>query len=104
MCGCMNLASVLEGGAAPEEGDALGEQTAGPGAARGSVHPTGNQRPRSSASCGVLASGHPAGSAHPPVCQQVVHKCQALGITAKDLSDTRTITAHNHAQKRQSLK
>lgn len=32
----------LEEGTAPEEGDTLGEQTAGPGAAMGSVYPAGH--------------------------------------------------------------
>lgn len=100
----MNLASVLKGGTAPEESDVLGERTAACGAAVGSVYPTGNRLPHSSDSCGVLAPGHPVGSAHPSVCQQVVCICQTLGITARDLSDTRTMTAHNHAQKRRNLK
>lgn len=79
-----------------------GEQTAGPGTAMGSVYLTGNLLQF------LLPVGAgprtPAGSAHPPVCQQVVYKCQALGIPARALSDTRTVTARNHAQKRQNLK
>lgn len=114
LCGVMNFAAALRGEAAPEEGIALGQRGAGPGAAASCACPAGHRLPRSSAPraapvppSGRVAGPGTAGAVRPSVSawfeERPACESQTLGVTARDRGDARAMTARNRAWKRRYL-